>query len=132
MAERPHGGEVAEPVEAAPQGEGAGLAIALAECCAATDDPRAMVGATVALAEGEPLAAALFGEAPTRVVITVALEHETEVYARALHAGVPVRALGMTGGDRLVMTRGEHAVVDVDLARLRDARERCLEPIVGT
>jgi phosphoribosylformylglycinamidine synthase len=109
-----------------------GLAVALAECCAAGDDPARMVGASVSLNEDEPLAAALFGEAPGRILITVALADETAVYERALHAGVHVRALGMTGGDRLVIARGEHAVVDVDLAKVRDARERCLEPIVGS
>ncbi|APR82187.1 Phosphoribosylformylglycinamidine synthase, synthetase subunit protein [Minicystis rosea] len=108
-----------------------GLAVALAECCAATDDPADVVGASVSISESEPIAAALFGEAPSRVIITVALSDEATVYARALHAGIPVRALGMTGGERLVIARGEHAVVDVDVTALREARERCLEPIVG-
>ena len=108
-----------------------GLAVALAECAAATDDPAAMIGARVSIGEGEPLAAALFGEAPSRVVITVAPADVDAVLARALAAGVPARALGETGGDRLVVSAGGGAIVDVDLGAVRDARERCLEPIVG-
>jgi phosphoribosylformylglycinamidine synthase len=108
-----------------------GLAVALAECCVGGDDPEAMVGVSVTVFDSEPLAATLFGEAPSRILVTVSLADEAAVYARALHAGVPVRALGMTSSGRLVIARGEHVVVDVDLATLRDARERCLEAIVG-
>ena len=118
-------------VESAHDVSDGGLAIALAECCVSHDDPDAMIGAAVSISETELNAAALFGEAPGRIVITVALAGVTEVFRRAIHAGVPVRALGATGGDRLVVTRGEHAVIDVDLASLRAARELCLEPIVG-
>jgi phosphoribosylformylglycinamidine synthase len=108
-----------------------GLAVALAECCVGGDDPEAMVGVSVTVFDSEPLASTLFGEAPSRILVSVSLADEAAVYARALHAGVPVRALGMTSSGRLVIARGEHVVVDVDLATLRDARERCLEAIVG-
>jgi phosphoribosylformylglycinamidine synthase len=108
-----------------------GLALALAECCTATDDAAAMVGAEIALPEGEPLAAALFGEAPSRVVIALRPADVVEIQRRAKERGVPVRTLGATGGDRLVLRRGGQVVADVGLAPLRDARERCLEAIVG-
>jgi phosphoribosylformylglycinamidine synthase len=109
-----------------------GLAIALAECCAATDDAEAMVGAEITLPdEGEPLAAALFGEAPSRVVITAHPVGVAEIERRAKERGVPVRVLGTTGGARLVVRRAGAVVIDVALAAVRDARERCLEGIVG-
>jgi phosphoribosylformylglycinamidine synthase len=108
-----------------------GLAIALAECCAATDDAEAMIGAEVKLPDGEPIAAALFGEAPSRVVITARPESVAEIERRAAEKKVPVRAIGKTGGDRLVIDRGGATVASVDLLALRHARERCLEPIVG-
>jgi len=109
-----------------------GLAIALAECCTATDDAGAMIGADVALpAADEALAAALFGEAPSRIVITARPGDVAEIERRAAARGVPVCTLGTTGGARLNLRRGGATVVDVDLATVRDARERCLESIVG-
>jgi phosphoribosylformylglycinamidine synthase len=109
-----------------------GLAITLAECCAATDDPAAMVGACAALPEeDEGLAAALFGEAPSRIVVSTRPEDVAEVARSAEAAGVPLTVLGTTGGARLTMTRGGRVVADVGLPALREARERCLEGIVG-
>jgi phosphoribosylformylglycinamidine synthase len=109
-----------------------GLAIALAECCAAADDPQAMVGASIDLPpRDESLAAALFGEAPGRVVVTARPEDVAEIAHLAAAAGVPCAALGATGGARLAIARAGAPLLDVDLVALRDARERCLEPIVG-
>jgi phosphoribosylformylglycinamidine synthase II len=108
-----------------------GLAIALAECCVAGDDAAAMVGAEVAIDVEEPLAAALFGEAPSRVVASARPEDVTEIVRRASAVGVPVQISGTTGGARLAIACGGRRVVDVALAALRDVRERCLEPIVG-
>jgi phosphoribosylformylglycinamidine synthase len=85
----------------------------------------------VKLPDGEPIAAALFGEAPSRVVITARPESVAEIERRAAEKKVPVRAIGKTGGDRLVIDRGGATVASVDLLALRHARERCLEPIVG-
>jgi phosphoribosylformylglycinamidine synthase len=109
-----------------------GLAIALAECCAASDDAASMVGATLEVPAEGSVAEALFGEAPTRVVVSVAAAHRAEVERRAAAVGVPIRRLGQTGGERLVLTRGGATLLDVQLHRIRDARERCLEPIVGS
>jgi phosphoribosylformylglycinamidine synthase len=108
-----------------------GLAVALAECCAATDDPTAMIGAVITLSDDEPLAAALFGEAPSRVVITADPLHVAEIERRAAVRGVPARVLGTTRGGRLVLRRDGVEVVNVEVASVREARERCLEAIVG-
>jgi phosphoribosylformylglycinamidine synthase len=111
-----------------------GLAVAIAECCTATDDPAAMIGAEITLAPakgGEALAAALFGEAPSRVVISASRAHVAEIERRAREKGVPARLLGATGGGRLVLARDGVGIVDVEVASVRDARERCLEAIVG-
>jgi phosphoribosylformylglycinamidine synthase len=106
--------------------------VALAECCAATDDVEAMIGADVTLPEGEPHAAALFGEAPSRVVISACPADVPEILRRAAEKGVPARAIGAVGGVRLTIRRGGAVLVDADLLALRDARERCLESIVGS
>ncbi len=112
-----------------------GLAIALAECGAGADDADAMMGAEVALppsTSGDTLAAALFGEAPSRVVVTARHEDVPEIERRARERGVPMRVLGTTGGGRLVIHRDGAPVADVALAALREAREACLSGIVGS
>jgi phosphoribosylformylglycinamidine synthase len=108
-----------------------GLANALVECTASAEDEVAMVGASIELGELEPVAAALFGEAPSRVVVSAAREHVAEIQRRAREAGVPCGLLGETGGRELVMTRGGAPIARLELAALRDARERCLERLVG-
>jgi phosphoribosylformylglycinamidine synthase len=122
-------------VESAHDVSDGGLAIALVECCVAGDDERAMVGATVAIdpasAPGEPLASALFGEAPTRVVVSAAPEHVAEIERRAAARGVPAARIGTTGDARLVLGQGGATIAALGLAALREARERCLEGIVG-
>ncbi len=64
-----------------------GLAVALAECCVTGP---ALVGADLAF-ETSFVTAALFGEAPTRVVISATSAHEAAILARAGEAGVPER-----------------------------------------
>ena len=99
-----------------------GLAVALVECCV-IDGP---VGARVALPRSsDDLAVALFGEAPSRIIVTTRPGGAASIAQRA--GNVPVATLGTTGGDRLII--GD--AVDVAVESLRDARERCLEPIVG-
>ena len=109
-----------------------GLAIAVAEACVAGDDDRAMIGAEINLAEAESAAAALFGEAPSRIVISTAPEAATEIERLAAVRGVESVLLGTTGGDRLRIARGGAALVDLDLGSLREARERALDSIVGS
>ncbi|NUO51022.1 MAG: phosphoribosylformylglycinamidine synthase subunit PurL [Polyangiaceae bacterium] len=109
-----------------------GVAITLAECASAHSDPRAMVGAEIQLPSGESIAAGLFGEAPSRVVISVRAADVSAVEAQALAAKVPLRNIGRVGGASLVIVAEGKNVVDVAIDALRTARERCLEPIVGT
>jgi phosphoribosylformylglycinamidine synthase len=91
-----------------------------------------MVGACVALPEeDEGMAAALFGEAPSRIVVSARPEDVAEIARAAESAGVTVTVLGTTGGGRLAITRGGRVAVDMGLPALREARERCLEGIVG-
>ncbi|MCC6213987.1 MAG: phosphoribosylformylglycinamidine synthase subunit PurL [Polyangiaceae bacterium] len=106
-----------------------GLAVGLAECCAGPDDPDSMVGASVTLpAASVP---SLFGEAPTRVLVSAAPADVTSVLERARAAGVPAAPLGETGGARLRLEADGRTIFDLDLTSLRAARERCLTSIVG-
>jgi phosphoribosylformylglycinamidine synthase len=110
-----------------------GLAVALSECCVSHDDERKMLGATLSLPTkgAEHWVGRLFGEAPTRVILTVGPDREAEVTKLAGDAGVSVTKLGTTGGDRLVIASDGKKLVDVTLTKLRAARESALEPIVG-
>ena len=75
----------------------------------------------------ERWARALFGEAPSRVVVSVRPEHVAPVVERARAAGVPAKELGAVGGDTLAID-----ACTVPVAAIRRARESCLEGIVGT
>ena len=118
-----------------------GIAVALAECCT-TAPNGALFGAHVTLPapdaamSSSPLAATLFGEAPSRILISMPKDHADDVLKRAREAGVPARQLGFTVGAgpkatlRIAVTSGPRLEIEVE--RLRIARESCLETIVGT
>jgi phosphoribosylformylglycinamidine synthase len=95
-----------------------GLAVTLAECCFDTDGIGADVSierVAVAKAETINLAAALFGESASRVVVSAAPEAVSEVVKKAADAGVPARIIGRTGGRSLCIAVGGSVVVDVTL-----------------
>jgi phosphoribosylformylglycinamidine synthase len=107
-----------------------GLAVALAECCTCARDPRADLGARIddaAGANAPSRAAFWFGEAPSRVVISVEPAKLAAVLALAEERRVPAMRIGITGGTAL--TLGSQASVPVD--ELRRAREGCLEKIAS-
>ena len=63
----------------------------------------------------------VFGEGPSRVIVCVAPEHAGTVEERARSAGVPVLAIGVAGGDRIVVD----GLVDIALDEAEHAwRER--------
>jgi phosphoribosylformylglycinamidine synthase subunit PurL len=114
-----------------------GLAVALAECCTTSHDG-ALVGAHVTLPAGQgstPVATALFGEAPSRIVVSTSKANAEVVMTRASAAGVPARQLGHTtdiGANatlRIAILSGPH--IEVRAADMRAARESCLASIVG-
>ena len=72
-----------------------GLAVALAECAI-----RGRRGARIRLPDVAS-AEALFGEAPSRVIATVAADRISEAAAQLATAGVPWVDLGEVGGDQL-------------------------------
>ena len=96
-----------------------GIAVAIAECAFDTIG----IGAEVSL-EGLHLAreatvnvaAALFGESASRVVISVVPEHVTTVLRHAAAANVPARVIGQTGGSRLRLAVGGEIAVDQSVA----------------
>jgi phosphoribosylformylglycinamidine synthase len=98
-----------------------GLAVALAECC--VTGPERALGATVKLEQGMRPDALLFGESPSRIVVTVQEEHFGRLARIAATAGVPIRVLGKVGGRRLTI----QSLLDVPVAELRQAWRQGLE-----
>jgi phosphoribosylformylglycinamidine synthase len=94
-----------------------GLAVALAECTFGTGGIAAEVsigGVTVATDARMNVAAALFGESASRIVVSTSSDTVTEVLQQAAKAGVPAQVIGETGGNRLrIAVAGE---VEVDVA----------------
>jgi phosphoribosylformylglycinamidine synthase len=115
-----------------------GLAVALAECCTTAQDGT-LVGAHITLPAGGTgpvaVAAALFGEAPSRILVSAPKDSAEGVMKRAREAGVPARQLGHTtdiGAEatlRIAILSGPK--FEAKCSSLRAARESCLERIVG-
>src|SRR6185312_6831972 len=75
-----------------------GLAVALAECC--VTGPRRLGAMATLPAEGR-VDELLFGEAPSRIVVTVAPGDVERLMRIAEEWAVPAHVLGRVGGDRL-------------------------------
>ena len=120
---------------------GGGLAVALAECAIWGG-----LGADLTLAVALAPAVALFGESPTRVVVTITPERWNELARLAAGMRVACRRLGTVGGDRLHIRlvgvgatgaaeeRGAGVAdeVDVPLTELRKAWNRALPTALGS
>jgi phosphoribosylformylglycinamidine synthase subunit PurL len=96
-----------------------GLAVALAECCFSSLG-RGPVGASVQLDGGRLSAEALlFGETPSRVVLSFDESQRTRIERIAAQAGAPFRVVGRTGGERLKISADgreqiSHAVAELE------------------
>jgi phosphoribosylformylglycinamidine synthase len=95
-----------------------GLAVALAEGCVTG---RESMGADVTVPGAGRPDVTLFGEGPSRVIVTVPPSHATEFEALMAESAIPWRWIGRTGGARLVIRSGGDSVVDVECARLEHA-----------
>jgi phosphoribosylformylglycinamidine synthase len=110
-----------------------GLAVTLAECCFETEG----IGAEVAIASvesqggGDRLAATLFGESASRVIVTTAPGRLGALLDAAAAAGVPALEIGRTGGSRVRISVDGQPLIDCALAeaeaRWSDGLTRWLE-----
>lgn len=94
-----------------------GLAVALAEACFAAVPPA--VGARVQLPATGEVAELLFGEAPSRVVVSVVEDCLPRLLDLAAGKAVPAIPIGTTGGGRLEVSIGQHLVISADVETLR-------------
>jgi phosphoribosylformylglycinamidine synthase len=77
---------------------GGGFAVALAEAALWGG-----VGASVRLPVSNSPAVDLFGESPSRLIVSAAPRHVPAIELLARQHGLPVEAIGTVGGDRLVI-----------------------------
>tara|TARA_B100000678_G_C18154133_1_gene480217 strand:+ start:280 stop:567 length:288 start_codon:yes stop_codon:yes gene_type:complete len=61
-------------------------------------------------------ASILFGEAPSRVLVSIAESDFGIVRKRVETAGVPIAAQGQTGGDRITISLAGRRVLDLPVA----------------
>jgi phosphoribosylformylglycinamidine synthase II len=80
-----------------------GLAVALAESCVSGPAP---LGAEVALPASGRADEVLFGEAPSRIVVSVGPDDQARFGQIVAEWAVPVTVLGRVGGDRLAIRVG--------------------------
>lgn len=86
-----------------------GLAVAVAESCIS-----GKLGASINLAASkESLAARLFGEKQSRIVVSVNDANLKEFLEMAKNAGVPVATLGKVGGDSLKFAEADKNIIDL-------------------
>ncbi|HYH91782.1 MAG TPA: phosphoribosylformylglycinamidine synthase subunit PurL [Candidatus Saccharimonadales bacterium] len=119
---------------------GGGLAVALAESAMWGDH-----GAEIRLAVGGAPAVALFGESPSRVVLSARPRFQPALMLLARQHGLPVESLGTVGGSRLVIAltgsgatgsaeergSGIADTLDVSLTDLRHAWDHGLPRALG-
>jgi phosphoribosylformylglycinamidine synthase len=95
-----------------------GLATTVAECCFDTAGMGAEISVAATPVARDPrinAAAAVFGESASRVVISTVPEDVARILERAAAAGVPARVIGQTGGNRLRISPGGEAVIDLSV-----------------
>jgi phosphoribosylformylglycinamidine synthase len=72
--------------------------------------------------EGEGRAdVVLFGEGPSRVIVSVEPPQAREFEALMAESAIPWRWIGTTGGEQLIIRRGERGIVSVGLGTIDDA-----------
>jgi phosphoribosylformylglycinamidine synthase II len=120
-----------------------GLAVALAECCflSSTDDlaPPQLPGRTPAVGVQVSLRsdmrpdALLFGESQSRILVTVKEEDVPQLEEIARSNGAPCTVLGMTGGERLMITGGPtgQQLIDLPVTELWQSWQSALEKLLG-
>jgi phosphoribosylformylglycinamidine synthase len=108
----------AELVTAAHDCSEGGVAVALAEGCITG---RELVGCEAILPAGARADVTLFGEGPSRVVVTVEPARAREFEALMAESAIPWRWIGTTGGERLGIRIGTETLVDVATRQLEQA-----------
>jgi phosphoribosylformylglycinamidine synthase len=103
-----------------------GLAVALAESCFSSYG-REAIGARIDLSEHAKLSgignapALLFGESPSRIIISLKPEHVSEVKNIARQAGVACAVIGEVGGNTLSVACDGKPLIEATVASMEEA-----------
>jgi phosphoribosylformylglycinamidine synthase len=106
-----------------------GLAATLAECCTGGLED---VGATIELPARDSVIDALadlFGESPSRVVLSAPASSEAAIVAAAQKSDVPLARIGTTGGPKLAIHVAPAGALAVETSEIRTRRDTCLDAI---
>ena len=96
-----------------------GLAVTLAESCISNKDK--MLGAEIKLGSDIRTDAVLFGESPSRIVVSIAKENMTLLEEIAKRHSIACKTLGNVGGENLTIQCGETSAIDLPLKALSGA-----------
>ncbi|MEW6208588.1 MAG: phosphoribosylformylglycinamidine synthase subunit PurL [Acidobacteriota bacterium] len=117
-------------VESAHDVADGGLAVALAEC-AFSSYRRKAVGVRVDLESDLSLAALLFGETPSRIILSIADSNLERALEIARETDAPAAVIGRTGGEQIEINVNRETVINRRLAEVesewRDALPRIFE-----
>ena len=100
-----------------------GFAVALAECCIEGEGGGASVElpSTVGPHDGFGLVRLLFGEAPTRVLVSVLATERHRLLEMADAVSLPALVVGKTGGERIRIAVDGDVVADIRLEEARNS-----------
>ncbi len=87
-----------------------GLAVALAECAFHS---QGRIGCAIDLSDAGRDDTLLFGESQSRIVVTCRRADVEGLLEKAAAAGVPAKAIGLTGGAAIVVKRSGHRILGV-------------------
>jgi len=107
-----------------------GFAVTMAECCFDTGGIGAEVDIPAAPAKGDSrwtVPSTLFGEVPSRIIVSVAQRDAQTVLMRAADAGVPARTIGKTGGSRLKIAVDGRTAIDLAVSEAETIWSTALE-----
>ena len=94
-----------------------GLAVALAEAAVSGPQP---IGADVSVPRGGRAELTLFGEGPSRIVVTVSAGCLRQFEALMAESAIPWAWIGTVGGARLSVRVGGESLINLSVARLRE------------
>jgi phosphoribosylformylglycinamidine synthase len=105
-----------------------GLAIAIAECCYATAE-RPAIGASVKIPSNLEACKDLFGEYPSRILLTS--KNPSEILKRAGAAGLRGTEIGAVGGKRLILNYEGQTAVDLEIGELETVWRRAFSKLLS-
>jgi phosphoribosylformylglycinamidine synthase len=96
-----------------------GLAVALAESCFSSLN-RSALGADIQLTEEVPATAVLFGETPSRIVISCAADEITKIEEIAKRHGCPLKIIGAVADSALRISLNGNLLIECSVDKLEE------------